>query len=240
MKKTLLFLGIIFLFLFLVFQINLYFIKNYDRINSCGSEFNDIYQEYLDRELPPEFCLNLDNIKIQYRENSKGYSSCNAFNGHKFYELNNRRYNDSIFTSIFFIGYESRSPEPIRVGSCIESYSIQTKKNYCNMIPLVNESNNFPERQRDECVVVLAYYLNNLSLCNETSEPRYLREEDYYENQSYAVKYQKHLNNARYECYSLIAKKNNNSSICELIPRGFNEMTDIILNSCYKRTINQD
>jgi hypothetical protein len=160
---------------------------------SCGAKFNKIYKQYANEGKSPDFCLNIDKIKIGYRRNIEGFSYCFAFNGHEFFN-NSLEYPGRISQTSTWIGaamelnYNNpliKSSGPITSGSCIESFSVYTKKNYCNILPL-------PKGYTDICTNNLAYYYNDISLCDKATIP--------------------------YHCYALLAKKDHNPQYCDKVP----------------------
>ena len=179
----------------------------------CGQEFNNLYKKAANTNSPPNFCLQIKNT-IKFNLNSKGYGSCAAFNGHEF--GNSNRYSFVIPDVIPSGGFPEYQDQLI--SSCIESYSIYTKTDYCDMIPLNDSPDFHVNRSADRfyCIESLAKYMNEASLCEKLPRPdAFLPVSDGSKNPwpVYFVN--------RYSCYGGVAEKNQDTAICKMIPEDF-------------------
>ena len=198
-------------------------------MESCGPNFNNAYKDTAEKRLTPDFCFNLKTIGVDYKTDIKGYKYCTAFNGHTFRASNwidpsNKDLKQNFFhlsSTIFPTKYNNET-NPVTTGDCIESYSVYTKKIYCDMLQ--------QERDKDRCFVFLAYYYNDISICEKTSAPSMNDQANQY-------------NTARYTCYSNVAERSKNDAYCDLIPKGTSIASDMMNQNCHEfvktRTVNK-
>jgi hypothetical protein len=240
MKKVLIPIGIVVL---IVLVTTIWFNLPKTIQNSCGSEFNNIYKEHAEKGLSPEFCLDIDKIKIKYRENLYGFSGCYGFNGHKYDDgFQGVIYSDNIdykiisgFYRTVYHDYEGQR-QPIAKGACVESFSVHTKTNHCDV--LLGVESTFGKKvwsisERDWCIIKLAERLNDASICEETTEPDYNPSEEYCKTHSCTVKHQRGYFTARYHCYVNLKIRGNEDVVCDNIPGNISNSVDKLRDRCF-------
>jgi hypothetical protein len=241
MKKV--FLILISIILLFVFSTIIWFNLPQTIQNSCGSEFNNIYKEYAEKGLQPDFCLDIDKMKIKFRENSKGFSSCYVFNGHKFDDgfkgvdyFKETRKIGSFYNTIY--EHYKNQRQPILKGACVESFSVHTNINYCDLLvgieDLYEKKRLKAISEKDWCVIKFAENLNDQAYCEETIEPDYYPTEEYCQNNSCTVSYQRTYNIARYYCYVSIAMEKNDLDLCYKLPKNISQSVDNLRNGCLR------